>query len=93
MNGVSPGGEFWKDSGQVDQIMRYRVSGSDPNAHFLSQFGMPYYTDAVTIHAPGTANNLRTLPPVRVGDWIYLYTNDEGGRGVHRWRITPADLR
>lgn len=81
--------ETWRGGQkQGNQMFHYRAS----DGALLGQFGMPL-TEVVTIHAPGTASNLHKPGIVRVGNAVYIYTNDEGGRGVHRWKLTPADLR
>jgi hypothetical protein len=81
-------GEFWKGGRQANQIMHFRAT----DGTFLGQCGMPLY-QGVTINPPGSANNLMTAPAVRFGSKIYLYTNDEIGRGVHRWQITSSANR
>ena len=77
-------GEFWRGGGQANQIFHYRLDGT-----FLGQFGTPAVAQTM-LSAPGAANNMFTISPVKNGATIYLYTNDEGSRGTHRWKVTAS---
>ena len=73
-------GEYWRDKWQANQLMHFKTDGT-----FVGQFGMPLYK-GVYPNAPGAASNMDTLSLIRVNDVLYFYTNDESGRGMHRWR-------
>jgi hypothetical protein len=76
------GGEFWRQDGQANQIFHYKTNGK-----FVGQFGQPLALKGYTRLPPGSANNLFTIDAVRVGNSLYIYTNDENSRGIHRWRV------
>ena len=78
-------GEYWKNGGQANQIFDYTIDGL-----FVRQFGMPKIKDGGEImNPPGGAGNMFTISASESGNSIYVYVNDEGGRGVHRWSLTP----
>ena len=74
-------GEGWRGR-LANQIFHFKTDG-----RFVGQFGLPLAIGGNTTLPPGSAANLFTVAPVRVGNTIYLYTNDEASRGAHRWRI------
>jgi hypothetical protein len=78
---------------QANQIFHYKTDGTfifhyKTDGTFVAQFGMPAWDDVMP-NAIGSASNMQTLSPVVVNGVTYLYTNDERGRGTHRWRIEP----
>jgi hypothetical protein len=76
------GGEFWRGLMQANQIFHYKSNGQ-----FVGQFGQPLALGGYIPNPPGSANNLFTIDAARAGNTLYLYTNDENSRGIHRWRI------
>jgi hypothetical protein len=76
-------GEFWKSQGQANQIFHYSTDGA-----FIRQFGMPKHAVGHEImNTPGAALNMFTISAVEEDGTIYVYTNDEAGRGIHRWSL------
>ncbi len=73
-------GEFFQDAGQSGQFMHYYDNGL-----FVGQFGQPLMF-GVVVNAPGGSGNCFAPALVEVGTNVFLYHNDEPGRGSHRWR-------
>jgi hypothetical protein len=73
-------GEFYQDAGQSGQFMHYYDNGL-----FVGQFGQPLVF-GVVVNAPGGSGNCFAPAVVEVGTNVFLYHNDEPGRGSHRWR-------
>jgi hypothetical protein len=74
-------GEFYRNDGQLNQILHFRADGS-----FAGQFGLPQMKGTIPL-APGAGNNLLALGAVKVNNTIYIYTTEENSRGLHRWRV------
>ena len=80
-------GEQWTgpqgrgDLAQANQIMHFSTNGG-----FIGQFGLPRIVGSLD-HYPGAGSNISTASGVKVGNFIYFYTNDEWSHGLHRWRI------
>ncbi len=73
-------GEGWREM-QSCQIFHYKSDG-----RFVSQFGLPL-GQGVVLNPTGSAGNIINLQGVKIGSTIFLYHNDENGRGLHRWKI------
>ncbi len=81
-------GEFFQDAGQAGQFMHYYDNGL-----FVGQFGQPLLF-GVVVNPPGGSGNNFNPALVEVGTDLFLYHNDEPGRGSHRWKTTGAsDIR
>jgi hypothetical protein len=81
-------GEFYQDAGQSSQFMHYYDNGL-----FVGQFGQPLLF-GVVVNPPGGSGNCFSPALVEVGTNVFLYHNDEPGRGSHRWRTTGlSDIR
>ncbi len=81
-------GEFFQDAGQAGQFLHYYDNGL-----FVGQFGQPLLF-GVVVNPPGGAGNNFAPALVEVGTNVFLYHNDEAGRGSHRWRATGlSDIR
>lgn len=76
-------GEFWKKGRQANQIFHFTTDGK-----FVGQFGMPAYSDTMP-NAIGSGANMFTLSFAKTNGAIYLFTNDEKGRGTQVWRVEP----
>ncbi len=76
-------GEFWHGVSQANQILHYKTDGT-----FVGQFGMPATEDTM-VNAIGSASNMASLSYTKANGIIYLFTNDEKGRGTQIWRIEP----
>ena len=77
-------GEFFQDAGQAGQFMHYYDNGL-----FVGQFGQPLLF-GVVVNPPGGSGNNFNPALVEVGSDLYLYHNDEPGRGSHRWKTVGA---
>jgi hypothetical protein len=77
-------GEFWKGDRQANQIFHYKPDGT-----FVGQFGLPLWAGGQVRNPPGSANNMHTASALTVGTNLYIFTNDERSRGIHRWRLNP----
>ncbi len=77
-------GEFYNDIGQVNQFFHFYDNGL-----FVGEFGTPMLS-GVCINAPGSSGNNSSPVLVDVGTNVYLYHNDEWGRGSIRWK--PAGI-
>jgi hypothetical protein len=73
-------GEFYQDAGQSAQLFHYYDNGL-----FVGQFGQPNMY-GVAPNAPGTSGNNFAPTLVEVGTNVFIYHNDEPGRGSPRWR-------
>ena len=73
-------GEFFQDAGQSSQIFHFYDNGL-----FVGQFGQPNMFGVVP-NAPGTSGNALNPVLVEVGTNVFIYHNDEPGRGSLRWR-------
>ncbi|HWN94559.1 MAG TPA: right-handed parallel beta-helix repeat-containing protein, partial [Methylomirabilota bacterium] len=81
-------GEFFQDAGQSGQFFHYLDNGL-----FIGQFGQPLLF-GVVVNPPGGSGNNFAPALVEVGTNVFLYHNDEPGRGSHRWRATGlSDIR
>ncbi len=81
-------GEFFQDAGQAGQFMHYYDNGL-----FVGQFGQPLLF-GVVVNPPGGSGNNFNPALVEVGTNLFLYHNDEPGRGSHRWKTVGAsDIR
>jgi hypothetical protein len=81
-------GEFFQDAGQAGQFMHYYDNGL-----FVGQFGQPLLF-GVVVNPPGGSGNNFNPALVEVGTDLFLYHNDEPGRGSHRWKtIGASDIR
>src|SRR6185503_11620900 len=81
-------GEFFQDAGQSGQFMHYYDNGL-----FVGQFGQPLLF-GVVVNPPGGSGNCFSPALVEVGTNVFLYHNDEPGRGSHRWRASGlSDIR
>jgi hypothetical protein len=81
-------GEFFQDAGQAGQFMHYYDNGL-----FVGQFGQPLLFGVVVNPSGGSGNNFNPAL-VEVGADLFLYHNDEPGRGSHRWKTVGAsDIR
>ena len=77
-------GEFWKSAGQANQIFQFSTDGI-----FVRQIGMPVLVGGgEVLNVAGSAANMFTISASQSGSSIYVYVNDEGGRGVHRWTLS-----
>src|SRR5437764_11898842 len=81
-------GEFYQDAGQASQFMHYYDNGL-----FVGEFGQPTLF-GVIVNAPGGSGNDFAPCLVEVGTNVFLYHNDEQGRGSFRWRAAGvSDIR
>jgi len=78
-------GEFYQDAGQSSQIFHFYDNGL-----FVGQFGQPNMYGVVP-NAPGTSGNALNPVLVEVGTNVFIYHNDEPGRGSPRWRPSGLD--
>ncbi len=81
-------GEFYQDAGQSAQFLHYYDNGL-----FVGQFGQPSMF-GVVVNAPGASGNCFNPALVEHGTNVFIYHNDEPGRGSHRWRAAGlSDIR
>lgn len=78
-------GEFFQDAGQSSQFFHFYDNGL-----FVGQFGQPNMF-GVAPNAPGTSGNALNPVLVEVGTDVYIYHNDEPGRGSPRWHPIGLD--